>query len=178
MTLDAIIDGWSDEHINAAENMVNGTAIKNKELFKKMPLDVVVTGDNWYIVFQLTYQESLDIPKNGDYVITGYFHNIERQGGNISRKGYVPLEQVLKYAEDEGLITSDELALIPVTQRTQEDARSLGAISGERDDWYIVQRGDKPIRVFKYTPDYETSRDNSLGVDIIHINREPPIKLN
>lgn len=174
----AHIDEWTLEHDRTVRTLVRTTAARYKELYREdFPSDVMVAGENWFYIAELGYVNGQRTPVAGDILDwSSAFTITPRQGIGTAR--YAPLDRILNDFNAD--LPASEMALFPLTQQRQDEARALDRVCEERDDWYVIQRENgQRIRTFPITPHFETTYlgRTTQGFDAFYtpVSRKPPI---
>ncbi len=174
------IDGWSLAHDRDVRNLIRMTAVMHKELYhERFSPDVMVAGDNWFYIAELTYVGGEQKPAGEGLTLDWPSAFTIKPKQTLGTTQYVPLGKIFDIVD--AYLAADETALFPLTDRRLDEANALGRREQERDDWYTVRRtGGKIIKVFPITPRFETvylgELQNGMGVGYTPIERKPPIR--
>ena len=151
MTLNTIIQGWSNEHDRAIKDVIRVTAVKFYEFFReRFPKDVLMVGQNWLYIAGISYINGEEVPVNERMSLD--FNNafwINPKAAYRTRE-YTPLVRILK---DFNEYLGNEFAYFPLLKEQNDEIKKLGTETQFHDDWYKLHSDDgKIITIFPLIP--------------------------
>lgn len=133
MTIDAHIEKWDSENEGKVILMIAGAAEEYKSHYDKaMPSNVMVVGENWAYILDLT-------PKKPNRIKLKF----DKEEDSINN-GYVPLEGILSLINNK--LGKGGVALIPATDMREAEARRLHG--SDNGDFYEADFRGRKITVF------------------------------
>ena len=174
MALEADIQIFSEQHLRELNDSIGAVALNYQRIYKKkFPSNALAAGNNWfYIASAEPLSEHYVHLKEGSTMVYPCAIKVAPKKPCIT-SGFMPLENILEYSKN--FFQGEEIALIPVGEARNEDAKKLGKYGQVWEDWYDVVHNGKTIRVF-----YNT--ENSRGIDLgktaegVHVTYALPIK--
>lgn len=145
MILDDRVLKFEEEEQHEALKVVLANAALHLCFHDSFPKDVLVMGDNWYMLVPIDYsiQNSSDIDEQMRYNIRAQIKDKYFTGKRCN-----PISHIIERLKND--IQNEELALLLFSEDRVREAENLWPVKEEFTGWYVAHYDNKKISVFPY----------------------------